>query len=225
MKRAFTLIELLVVIGIIAMLAAILFPVFARAKEAAKRTSCLSNLSQIGKAMLLYMGDNDDQYPYAVDNSDRLHPEMWASIPTFQADIPNINLMQDALADYVKGPQLFRCASDSGSHVLDDHFPLTYETNGSAFKTFGSSYLYRTEICATHQTQTSLSTPTRINLFFDAAGHWHGSGGAAKATDSAAAVFSVLMGYRYNTLFADMHTKSLPYSELQNAWSLPLQTE
>ena len=62
-KRGFTLIELLVVIAIIAILAAILFPVFAQAKEAAKRTSCLSNSNQLGKAMLMYMGDNDDKVP------------------------------------------------------------------------------------------------------------------------------------------------------------------
>jgi prepilin-type N-terminal cleavage/methylation domain-containing protein len=55
MRRAFTLIELLVVIAIIAIIAAILFPVFGRAKEAAKKTTCLSNLSQIGKAIALYM--------------------------------------------------------------------------------------------------------------------------------------------------------------------------
>ena len=63
MKKAFTLIELLVVIAIIAILAAILFPVFAQAKAAAKKTSALSNQKQIGTAMMLYMGDADDTYP------------------------------------------------------------------------------------------------------------------------------------------------------------------
>lgn len=62
-RRAFTLIELLVVIAIIAILAAILFPVFAQAKEAAKKTSCLSNLKSIGMAMTLYQGDSDDYFP------------------------------------------------------------------------------------------------------------------------------------------------------------------
>lgn len=59
--RGFTLIELLVVIAIIAILAAILFPVFARAKEAAKKTQSLSNLKQIDLAWLMYAGDYDDQ--------------------------------------------------------------------------------------------------------------------------------------------------------------------
>lgn len=61
MKRAFTLIELLVVIAIIAILAAILFPVFAQAKEAAKKTQCLSNTKQIGLAMMQYFADHDDR--------------------------------------------------------------------------------------------------------------------------------------------------------------------
>ncbi len=62
-RRAFTLIELLVVIAIIAILAAILFPVFARAKEAAKQTACLSNLKNIGLAFTLYGSDSDDMLP------------------------------------------------------------------------------------------------------------------------------------------------------------------
>src|SRR5580692_12851150 len=101
-KRAFTLIELLVVIAIIALLAAILFPVFARAKAAAKGTACVSNLHQIGEAMLIYMNDNDDLFPYAIDDSDRLHPEQWAIYPQFQAAIPNIPTMQVTLQAYVK---------------------------------------------------------------------------------------------------------------------------
>lgn len=64
-KRAFTLIELLVVIAIIAILAAILFPVFAQAKEAAKKTANLSNYKQMGTALIMYSGDNEDTFPLA----------------------------------------------------------------------------------------------------------------------------------------------------------------
>ncbi|MFZ4508245.1 MAG: type II secretion system protein [Fimbriimonas sp.] len=64
-NRAFTLIELLVVIAIIAILAAILFPVFAQAKMAAKKTTCLSNVKQIGLGVVMYATDNDDVFPLA----------------------------------------------------------------------------------------------------------------------------------------------------------------
>lgn len=72
-RRAFTLIELLVVIAIIAILAAILFPVFARARENARRTSCLSNLKQIGLGAMMYIQDYDEKYPQAF----------WYKSPTF----------------------------------------------------------------------------------------------------------------------------------------------
>jgi len=65
MKKAFTLIELLVVIAIIAILAAILFPVFAQAKEAAKKTSTLSNFKQYGTSNAIYEADADDNFPLA----------------------------------------------------------------------------------------------------------------------------------------------------------------
>ena len=63
-RRAFTLIELLVVIAIISILAAILFPVFARARENARRASCMSNMKQIGLGIMQYTQDYDERYPY-----------------------------------------------------------------------------------------------------------------------------------------------------------------
>lgn len=85
-KRGFTLIELLVVIAIIAILAAILFPVFAQAKVAAQRTSALSNAKQLGTALLLYAEAEDDLLPNAVEVNTFTYPENYKddvfSIPT-----------------------------------------------------------------------------------------------------------------------------------------------
>ena len=63
-RRGFTLIELLVVIAIIAIIAALLFPVFAQARERARMTACVSNMRQIGHALMLYVQDYDETFPH-----------------------------------------------------------------------------------------------------------------------------------------------------------------
>src|SRR5471032_187855 len=75
--KGFTLIELLVVIAIIAILAAILFPVFARARENARRASCQSNLKQIGLGFQQYSQDYDERFPIALSSAGNAN---WASV-------------------------------------------------------------------------------------------------------------------------------------------------
>src|SRR5579859_210263 len=95
-RRAFTLIELLVVIAIIAILAAILFPVFAQAREQARRTACLSNTKQAGLAFMMYVQDYDETTPCLT--------QQWQGGPTWVI-IDFWNLFQP----YIKNTQVFLC--------------------------------------------------------------------------------------------------------------------
>ncbi len=96
-RRGFTLIELLVVIAIIAILAAILFPVFARAREKARQSSCLSNVKQIGLGWLMYVQDYDETCPSVY----------FQSTPT--------TYWWDCLTPYLKNDQILLCPSQTSS--------------------------------------------------------------------------------------------------------------
>ncbi|MER3497090.1 MAG: hypothetical protein C4320_10280 [Armatimonadota bacterium] len=111
LKRAFTLIELLVVIAIIAILAAILFPVFAQAKEAAKKTADLSNNKQILTAAQIYMGDSDDLYPMLRNSN-----SAWSNPVTG----PQINSGHIMLNPYVKNKAMWRSPNDTMGRCDDN---------------------------------------------------------------------------------------------------------
>ncbi len=104
--KGFTLIELLVVIAIIAILAAILFPVFARARERARQTSCLSNMRQQGTALMMYVQDYDELYP----NQHNRTPESDVQYPG--GALSNSMYWYMAIYPYVNNVDLFSCPSD-----------------------------------------------------------------------------------------------------------------
>jgi len=109
-RRGFTLIELLVVIAIIAILAAILFPVFARAREKARQTSCLSNMKQLQLGVIMYKGDYDEMNMYA--GLATANP----ATPTgpYTGSGTNRYWWFDMITPYIKNTQIIRCPSDSG---------------------------------------------------------------------------------------------------------------
>lgn len=221
-RKAFTLIELLVVIAIIAILTAIIFPVFARAKAAAKKTGCISNLRQIGQGTLMYMADADDRFPFAVDPIDKAQPVIWNAEPEFQALIPSMPFLHEALQPYIKSLDLFKCPADSGTEVLDDRPQIPFLNAPSLFDRYQTSYFFRTEIAFKQLSQTGLQNPAATNYLFDAAGHWHGDGGAMRASVDPDEFVQKIGKYRYNCLFGDMHVRNIHFDQLQAAWDIEL---
>ncbi len=106
-RRGFTLIELLVVIAIIAILAAILFPVFARAREKARQSSCTSNVKQIMTAILMYCQDFDDRFPLTY-----IEPRAMWTTPNGTDTTGDMPWMI-VLDPYLKNTQIFACPSSS----------------------------------------------------------------------------------------------------------------
>jgi len=103
-SRGFTLIELLVVIAIIAILAAILFPVFAKVREKARQTACLSNEKQIGLGIMQYVQDNDEMYPQL---------RVWDSAATFGGNgFETDYWWSQAIYPYVKSDKVYICPSN-----------------------------------------------------------------------------------------------------------------
>ncbi len=148
MKRAFTLIELLVVIAIIAILAAILFPVFAQAKNAAKKTQALSSLKQIGTATQIYLADYDDTFPLGVvarnvagAYSNAYTWDAFNPFPVTAFNYANTPIDQDrlnmarsmatnAIQPYMKNTQMF--VDPSTSVIRRFAFSLTPDANKGA---------------------------------------------------------------------------------------------
>ena len=154
-QQGFTLIELLVVIAIIAILAAILFPVFAQAREKARAIACLSNNKQIGNALLMYLQDYDEALP-APDwgaPSATSGPERsafaWAGGGTVPPG-PNLPCWCDLFMPYIKSTDVFKCPDDgtgkpSAGGVFYVGKPISFGLNTYFYRTpegnfFGTNY-------------------------------------------------------------------------------------
>jgi general secretion pathway protein G len=189
--RAFTLIELLVVIGVIAILAAIAFPVINRAREGGRRANCLSNLHQLGMAVALYTADYDSLFPYALDSlkyhSGRLDAYFEEPYLTLAKNMPDL---RGVLAPYIhSNNELYRCLSEHPFGYNTDHYVSIYQETGS-------SYSYNSSLALLGQNDSSIQEVSYYYLMADYE-FWHGGDSAQDG--------------RLNELFADYHVKNVSW--------------
>jgi len=216
-QKAFTLIELLVVIAIIAILASILFPVFARARENARRASCMSNLKQLGLGAMMYVQDYDEKYPQAF----------WYDSPTFTKSAANYTTQtasgspgvrfltgdaggspsghyvswMDLIYPYLKSTQLFECPSSTA----DVRYP---------------SYAYNPLISGWNRTSngvgialSAVSRPSEIVMYHDANIYYgtdYGGDSWCGATFTGSDPYKTWIYHHldgFNVAFADGHAK------------------
>lgn len=209
-SRGFTLIELLCVLSLIAILSAMLFPVFAQVRGAARKTVCASNLRQLGVAVAMYAHDYDDHYPIGSDMPER-YTYIGLGDPSTQQlkSLKTMPLLRDILSPYTKSHDIWHCPSDIGDATLPmqdlEGSPISLALNPTGYARMGTSYLYRLRLgldgiaypggCALEGASADQSFgPERSAVLVDAAPGWHGE------------VMS-LESQRINILFADGHVK------------------
>ena len=208
MKKGFTLIELLVVIAIIAILAAILFPVFAQARDKARQTACLSNVKQIATALQLYADDYDESFPAACDQESQHFPwGLWGTTTN-----KNEHSVCVVLLTYCKNTKLFHCPSARRSPEYEDYYGFnSYMWNGGVMDMYGGQ-----------QAIAGLANPSAIALtiempfddqwnrltpFYHLNGHWWSKWDYVGGLHASNTVV--------NLAYADGHAKGVKFATLE----------
>jgi type II secretory pathway pseudopilin PulG len=230
-KIGLTLIELLIVISIIIILAALIFPVLALGRRKARDTNCISNLRNIGSALHIYAMDYNDNYPYAVDPTDRYTPNIWRTffknnpelapkgITDASAWMQTMPLLHQVLYLYNKNKEIWLCQNDTGFNYMDINGAYL-NARPTCYKKFGTSYIFRTEIAIRKMKVDTFDQGADINVVTDACGAWH-TGEKIATQPNMVRVYAKT--YRYNVLFSDLHVRTCTFDDLNKAWSTPLQ--
>jgi prepilin-type N-terminal cleavage/methylation domain-containing protein/prepilin-type processing-associated H-X9-DG protein len=206
-RPAFTLIELLVVIAIIAILAAILFPVFAQAREKARQTTCLSNLRQVGLGLQMYAQDYDEVLPYAP-----------VDVPHFGKANAPVSFLS-AVFPYIKTRALFVCPSsvdptslgyDKGTNCTDEscsnlHGNAVVMGRALAVMPSPADIVYLNENRL--HSHAAWLRPALMNAKKGTYSYWHFDQGLPKGVEQ---YCNVHMGGG-NLVFVDGHAKYRPY--------------
>jgi prepilin-type N-terminal cleavage/methylation domain-containing protein len=238
-RRAFTLIELLVVIAIIAILAAILFPVFAQAKEAAKKTSCLSNDKQIGTSAQMYLTDNDDVYmitrPFNAVTGLNEAPNLVYQAADSTLTTPSTvtrSMWANAMVPYIKNWQIWECPSGTDTNLFGETAALLGTTKFSyAINAYTNMY-NATSVALPAETVLFLELPkqNRKRKYFSA---WpipqqHSADPSPYKWDGNATYLTVFLmdidktwwdhARGYNNTYMDGHAKFSPTPGKQSSW-------
>jgi len=221
-KKGFTLIELLVVIAIIAILAAILFPVFAKARERARTTSCLNNVKQLALAFNMYSNDYDETLPYHyVDPASNVELD----------PITNWNLGGNArmnwgaaILPYVKNDKIFLCPSATWVDATKPLLNITYVANGwvlgqaSAAVTKPADTILLQDGSGTTKSGTDVSAKCCIRPWWAKTTWADGTDYIATGAGSPAPGQSALHNDMQSIAYADGHVKLVTQSKLYGNW-------
>ncbi|MCC6731235.1 MAG: prepilin-type N-terminal cleavage/methylation domain-containing protein [Chthonomonadales bacterium] len=216
-RRGFTLIELLVVIAIIAILAAILFPVFARAREQARATSCLSNTKQLGLAIQMYAQDYDEKLPVVYMQAAQAIGDSCGELYGGHAGIGDANAQAyvqtssigSQLTPYIKAADIWICPSDTGAKA---GFPIGARWASYHYRFFLYSP-FTPQDCGNHTLTAyklaAITLPAQVYVFNEMV-NWH---------DQRKAVLPWIQGTpntgfepssKINFAFLDGHSKAVP---------------
>ncbi len=201
----------MVVIGIIAILAAILFPVFSSAKASALKSVCAANLGQLGIAVSMYIQDSSGAYPSGTDG-----------ITEPFGNVKNIKLTNQ-LAPYIKSPAVWHCPDDSGFYFSSSAYGGTMgdPAHPTAYATYGTSYLYLLSgqgIIGPPFLDSELVHPARDGLLFDMDGAWHSREPQVPAGAGLTEWSHYQSLYWYNLLYFDGHVKYVSDPVMRTSW-------